>query len=75
MARARRRHLRDHGKLPARRIKHFNAGQRAAAAAFTDDDGQERDFQQRHLAKVDGDGFGNVPFLSANARESSGGID
>src|SRR5262249_9415308 len=49
--------------------------QGAAGAAFADDDGDDRHGEEHHLAQIDGDGFGDVPFFGADAGVSAGGVD
>ena len=47
----------------------------ATAAAFTDDHSDDGRAEQHHLTQIECDGFGNVAFLSADAGESTGGVD
>ena len=47
----------------------------AAGAAFADDGGDDGDFEEHHFAQIDGDGLGDVAFLSADAGVGTGGID
>ena len=46
----------------------------SARAAFTDDDGDDGDFQPAHLAEVDGDGLGLSAFFCSQTRVSARGV-
>ena len=55
-------------------VGHADA-ERAAGAAFADDGGNNRHFQQRHLAEIHRNGFGNVAFLRRDAGERARGVN
>ena len=47
----------------------------AAGAALADDDGDGGDLEQGHLAKIDGNGLGDVAGLGLDAGVGAGGVD
>src|SRR5204863_1580507 len=49
--------------------------QRPAGAAFANHSSDNRRLEDDHLTQVYGDGLGNVPFLSADSRVSTGRVD
>src|SRR5579863_10070838 len=61
-------------------LQHIDAigdaeAERAAAAAFADHSGQDRNAEARHLAQVDGDGFGLAALLGVDAGIRAGGVE
>ena len=68
----------DHGVVGVLQHEHAVGdadAERAAAAAFADDDGDDRRAQDHHLAQVHGDRFGDVALLGADAGIGAGGVD
>ena len=49
--------------------------ERAAGAALAEDHGDDGRSQAHHLAKVEGDGLGDIALLGLDPREGAGGVD